>query len=237
MENTRNLPLPEPLLQVDQIEVPASGTRRPLTLSLALRAGELHLVHSSDADLSTIIADLLLGLRSSARGSVRFDGARWDDMPEAEAFRLRGGIGRVLTRGNWITTWSVMDNVLLPARHHTVMPADQLRELACDMARQFGLPGLPVLLPGECATADLERAACVRAFLGRPRLVILEHPMDDGGSDLLPPLMSAVQRMRRRGGAVIWMTRDRSLLERRDIPADRRYRIVGGLLLDQEHGA
>lgn len=237
MNNMRNLPSAEPLLQVDAIEVPASGTRRPLTLSLDLRAGELQLIHSPDVDLSTSIADLLLGLRRSDRGSVRFDGARWDEMPEAEAFRLRGRIGRVLTHGNWITTWSVMDNVLLPARHHTVMPAGQLRELACGLARQFGLPGLPVLLPGECAAADLERAACVRAFLGRPRLVILEHPLDDGGSGLLPALMSAVQRLRRRGGAVIWMTRDRSLLERRDISADRRYRIVGGLLLDQEHGA
>ena len=38
---------------------------------------------------------------------------------------------------------------------------------------------------------DLQRAACVRAFLGTPDLVLLERPDEGVYPDIMPPLINA----------------------------------------------
>lgn len=181
--------------------------------------------------------DRLLGLDVSDAGTVRYLGRAWRDLTPPEAFAWRRSIGRVQSRGNWMETRSVMENLLLPLKHHTVVPENILRDSASLLARRFGLPGLPVHLPEACPASDLERAACVRAFLGRPTLVVLEHPMEFEDSSVFEPMIDAIQQVRRRKGAVVWLTRHESIVSDRSVPADRRYRISGGQLLDLEKPA
>lgn len=214
------------------MQVSARGALPGLTLDFALRPGELELIDSRYKERSSDIADALLGLAEAGTGSVRFLGRAWHELTRREAFELRRGIGRVQHRGNWMEARSVMDNLLMPARHHTILPEHELRERACALAQQFGLPGLPMLLPDDCAPADLERAACVRAFLGRPALVVLEHPMAFEDSDLLVSLLNAIQQVRRRGGAVIWFTEHVSHAMEASLSADRHRELVDTQLID-----
>jgi len=221
-----------PILTAKALRIGASGTAPAVELDLNIRSGELHLVLSPEIERSAAIVDALLGLGGS--GDVSFGGVAWAVLPRSEACRRRGSIGRVLSEGNWMETRSVMENLLLPLRHHTVLPDESLRQMASDLARRFGLPGLPILRPDQCSAEDLERAACVKAFVGRPELAILEHPMEFADSGLLHPLIDAIQRVRRRGGAVLWFTRSRAVLAEGAIGADRRYRVAGARLLDLE---
>ena len=221
-----------PILEASALRVPASASSPELVCDISVHPGDLQVLFSPDRASSTAVADGLLGLAGS--GDVRFRGQAWSDLSPSAANRLRGGVGRVLSRGNWMETRSVMENLLLPLRHHTVLPDRHLREMACRLAGSFGLPGLPTLLPHRCSAADLERAACIKAFVGSPDLVILEHPLDFGDAGLLSPLIEAIQGVRRQGGAVVWFTGKRSVSEDPCIPADRRYRMVRNRLLALE---
>lgn len=225
---------PVPILSVDRAQIPASANTPELEIKLQVYPGELHLIYSRDRQRNSIIADAMLGLAPVAHGKIRFLGNDWAELSGDAAFGQRRGVGRVQREGNWMETRSVMENLLLPLRHHTLIPEQQLRTSASDLAQRFGLPGLPMQLPGECATADLQRAACIRAFLGRPQLVVLEHPAVSGDRDLIRPLMESIQQVRRRQGAIIWFTEHLSLMSDRGIPADRRYRIDSNQLLAWE---
>lgn len=218
------------LLSATDLRIAATGTSPVLRLSLSLEAGDLHLIHTRDRRRSTVIGDVLLGIEDPGGGRVRYLGHDWSTLDAAEAFRLRRTVGRIQATGNWIGTRSVMDNMLLPVLHHSLVPPDVLQEQAGSLARRFGLPGLPTLLPDECAVTDLQRAACVRAFLGRPALVILEYPIDREDPAMLAPLMIAIQQVRRRGGAVLWFTQHLAIAADHAIPADRRLQIVGAQL-------
>ncbi len=226
------------LLSADGLRIAARGALPALTVDLTLGAGELHLVQTRHKEHSTDIADGLLGLLDEAAAqSVRYQGTRWSDLPVREAFAQRRSVGRVRSEGQWMATRSVMENVLLPSLHHTILPEGPLRESASALALRFGLPGLPSALPDECTSADLERAACIRAFLGRPALVILEHPMEFEDSSLLAPMMNAIQQTRRHGGSVLWFTEHLAHLSDLSIPADCRYRLIGARLLVLGSGA
>jgi phospholipid/cholesterol/gamma-HCH transport system ATP-binding protein len=221
-----------PTLSAAAMQVAARGAFAALTLDLLLCPGQLQLIHSRHKERSGDIGDVLLGLAHAGTGIVRFLGRAWHELTRREAFELRRGIGRVQDRGNWMEARTVMDNLLLPLRHHTILPERELREHASALARQFGLPGLPMLLPDDCVPGDLERAACVKAFLGRPALVVLEHPIAFEDSDLLVPLMNAIQQVRRRGGSVIWFTEHASHALEASLSADHQCELVDTHLID-----
>ncbi|MCB1784620.1 MAG: hypothetical protein H6953_09420 [Chromatiaceae bacterium] len=218
-----------PILDTHRLRIAADTGLSALEFDLQVLAGELHLLYLRDRRTATTVADALLGI-GSAGGTVRYLGQAWHDLDHDASLRLRRGIGRVRGDGNWNETRPVIDSVLLPARHNGVVEDRVLREQAGKLAQRFGLPGLPTELPARCLVSDLERAACVRAFLGRPVLVILEHPMQFEDSAMLAPLIEAIQQVRRRGGAVLWFTEHRQLAADRGIPADRRHHVVGSQL-------
>ena len=227
---------PTPTLSASGMQVAARGAFAALTLEFVVHPGELQIVRSRHKARSGDIVDALLGLVDAGAGTVRFLGKAWRELGRREAFELRREVGRVRERGNWMEARSVMDNLLLPARHHTILPESILRERAGVLASQFGLPGLPLLLPSDCAPQDLERAACVRAFLGRPSLVVLEHPMAFEDTDLLLPLIDAIQQLRRRGGAAIWFTEHPLHATEAGLTADRSFELVDTHLIEMDAG-
>jgi phospholipid/cholesterol/gamma-HCH transport system ATP-binding protein len=97
-------------------------------------------------------------------------------------------------------------NVLLAQLHHRGEDPGVLRERAAELACSFGLPGLPLGRPDDLSAADQARAACVRAFLGRPALLLLETPTSKA-PDLADALLAALAEARDDGAAAIWFMR------------------------------
>jgi phospholipid/cholesterol/gamma-HCH transport system ATP-binding protein len=195
----------------------------PLTLQLA--PGELILVEARNLAIAAWFADLCCGLVPLAGGTARFLGRSWADVPHAYACAMRGHIGRVFAEGGWIGFLDVATNVLLPHLHHNRDAPDNLREQAIALALDFGLPGLPLDPVGNLSQIDLARAACVRAFLGDPALVVLESPLQGWFRDLLEPLVNTLTAARHGGAAAIWFMHEDSIWGDRNIPADWRYRL------------
>src|SRR6201993_3282840 len=180
-----------------------AGEAPALEIDLRLMAGELALVDSRHSARPTWLADLCCGLVPLAAGRARFLGRDWSAVPPHYADALRGRIGRVFHLGSWIGFMDVATNILLPQLHHTRDDLSELRKRATALCCAFGLPGLPLVRPGELAAADLARVACVRAFLGDPALVLLESPVQGRFTTLLSPLLNALAGGgRRRGSAV-----------------------------------
>ncbi|MGI9336336.1 MAG: organic solvent ABC transporter ATP-binding protein [Gammaproteobacteria bacterium] len=209
-----------------------SGLGRSVRASLQLSGGELALVQCSDAAESALIADACVGLRPPRTGAVRFMGQDWARLGPAACARMRSRIGRVFGRGSWLEHLSVADNILLPSLHHTRTPVAELREQAVALARSFALPGLPSGRPSAHARSDLQRAACVRALMGSPSLIVLEEPIEDVFPEAVAPLVNALRRLRDQGAAVLWFVLDPLVWQDRTIPADRRFRLLGRTLTE-----
>ena len=216
-----------PILEVLQAQPEAETTHLPSAmLHLRLLAGDCALIEIRDPVRASEFADLCCGHLSLRRGRVRFLGRDWATMPGEQAAALRGRIGRVFGIGAWIGFLNMDLNILLPQLHHTRRPAEALREAAAELARGFGLPGLPLVRPEVLSSADLARAACVRAFLGEPLLLLLESPSQAQFTDLVSPLLNALATARDRGAAAIWLTRSDFVWTDRSFPATHRLRLA-----------
>jgi len=201
------------------------GEVAPPAVTLRLMPGELALIDARDADRAAWFADLCCGLMPLAEGSVHFLGHDWAAMPAHYAAALRGRISRVFAAGGWVAFLDMTTNILLPQLHHTRDDPGALREEAAALARGFGLPGLPTGLPGSLSAADLARAACVRAFLGDPALLLLETPVQGRFVELFVRLLNALALARQNGAAAIWLTGSDLVWGDRTVPAAHRLRL------------
>ena len=150
-------------------------------------------------------ADLCSGLMPLMGGRVRFLGRDWSTAPRDHADALRGHIGRLFHQPLRPDTRDVAARVLLGRLHHTRIPEADVRAEAMAVAQRFGLPGLPAGSARLVSEPDLLRAACVRAFLGSPRLLILELPLAAQADELRSALLGAGTEARGRGAAVMWL--------------------------------
>ena len=213
------------------------GAAPAAEINLRLMAGELVLVDARHSARPTWLADLCCGLLPLAAGSARFLGHDWSAVPPDYAAALRGQIGRVFSSGSWIGFWDVATNILLPQLHHTRDDPNELRERATALCCAFGLPGLPLVRPGDLAAGDLARAACVRAFLGDPLLVLLENPVQGRFTTLLLALLDALAAARDRGAAAVWFTGSDLVWRDPSIPATTRLRLAERGLLPGSRAA
>lgn len=201
-------------------------------INLSVYGGDLVLMRFPRPELSARFADVCCGINRPIRGASYFLGTDWQTLPPDQRNALRGRIGRVFAAGNWIEHLPLMENILIPQLHHTRRSVDRIRDEAAALAELFGLPGLPVGLPGSFMPGDLQRAACVRAFLGLPWLILLEEPTAGLGSNFLFALISAIRTARDRGAAVIWMTGKGKVWKDSSIPAAHRYRAAARRLME-----
>src|SRR3954470_708138 len=190
-------------------------------LSLRLLPGECTLIEASEARQLAAFADLCSGLITLHSGNVRFVGRDWSDVPHDYAAALRSRIGRVFATGGWLPFLDVETNILLPQLHHTRRGREELRQEAQGLAREFGLPGLPVGGIDALAAADLGRAGLVRAFLGEPLLVLLEDPTRGLLAPTAPAVLNHATMTQDRGGAVVWLARNGFARSNPSFPADQ----------------
>lgn len=177
-------------------------------VSFRLRHSELMLLRLESGSLSIPLADVAVGALEPAQGSVAFLGELWSSRTEQDQLAARAKIGRVFEEPGWISELDMEDNIILSQRHHTRRPDSAIRDEASELARRFSLPGLPQGRPSAMRAPDLRRAACVRAFMGKPELLILERPTAGVYPDIMPALMSSVKAAQSHGAAVLWMTDD-----------------------------
>lgn len=196
-------------------------------ITFTLCEGELMLVRLGAEQARIPLANAAEGMVAPDEGHVRFMGQDWNDLPVARVFPERGRIGRVFSEPAWITELTVDENLTLAQRHNTRRPEADIRNEAAALARLFSLPGLPQGVSSTVRRQDLQRAACVRAFLGKPQLLILEEPTAGVYPQIMSPLMASLRAARARGAAVLWMTTDQNVWNDRGIPATLRSTMSG----------
>ena len=194
-------------------------------MELAVTEGDFVLIEIQEPRQGGAFGDLCAGLEPLDAGEVRFLGRDWRATPDRLADALRGRIGRLFQQPLREDTPDVAARVLLARSYHTRVADDVLRAEATALALRFGLPGLPAGPARLLSDTDLLRAACVRAFLGEPLLVVVELPPTSQEDTLLDALLGAGAAARSRGAGVIWLAMPGPALRERSIAPTLRLRL------------
>ena len=209
-------------------------------VNFALRPGELILITLAPGHVRSPFADLTQALIHPHGGEVRFAGRSWKTMSPTITARNRSRIGRVFDVGGWVSNLDVDENVLLAQRHHNTAPAAELRQRADELARRFGMDGVPTRRPAEASQSELRMSQWVRALLAPMSVLVLERPTRDVRPEAIAPFLESIGAARARGTAVLWITTDGAApgLMQNIAPPDvtERYAVRGDQLVGETAG-
>jgi phospholipid/cholesterol/gamma-HCH transport system ATP-binding protein len=197
------------------------------SLNLSLAPGDLTVVSWENEEVRNPLADAAEGLIAPMRGAVTFLGEDWQTMAADRVAAQRGKIGRVFEGESWLSDLDVDQNITLAQRHHTRRHVEEIEQEATQLCRVFGLLGLPRGRPSSMRRQELQKAACVRAFLGAPILILLENPTVGIYTDVIAPLINTVREARDRGAAVLWTTNELQVWSHFEQRATARYSMIG----------
>lgn len=143
-------------------------------ISLDIHSGEIIGIAGGSGSGKSVLLKTLTGLRRPNAGEVLLTDKKIDSIdPEAKAAL----IGVLFQQGALFSSLSVAQNIMLPLREHTDLPAAGQEGIA---AMKLALAGLPVdsgiKFPSELSGGMIKRAALARALALDPRILFLDEP-------------------------------------------------------------
>ena len=208
------LPAPSKSLRVEHVAVAAPRGRRLLLsdVNLELKAGQGLGVIGPSAAGKSCFARAIAGAWPVQRGSVRLDGATFDQWTHAELGRHIGYLPQTL---------QLFDGTI--AQNISRFEAAPASEAVIEAARAAGIHDMILKLPagydtpvgvdgGALSAGQRQRIGLARALFRKPFLVVLDEPNSNLDADGDASLIRAMQEIRLRGGIVIVVVHRPNLL-------------------------
>jgi phospholipid/cholesterol/gamma-HCH transport system ATP-binding protein len=146
-------------------------------LNLDIVAGEIIGIAGGSGAGKSVLLKTLTGLHRPDAGEVLLSGKPVQSIAAAERASL---IGVLFQQGALFSSLSVAQNIMLPMREHTVLPAKDQEQIA---AMKLALAGLPadigVKFPSALSGGMVKRAALARALALDPKILFLDEPTSD----------------------------------------------------------
>ena len=158
-------------------------------LNLDVTAGEIIGIAGGSGSGKSVLLKTLTGLHRPDAGDVLLRGKPVQSIAAAERASL---ICVLFQQGALFSSLTVAQNVMVPMREHTVLPAAQQIQIA---AMKLALTGLPadtaIKFPSALSGGMVKRAALARALALDPRILFL----DESTSDLDPIAASGIDAL------------------------------------------
>jgi len=182
------------LVQLSNVRIDRSGRTILRDVSLQVPKGSITAVLGpSGSGKSTLLAALTGELRPVA-GNVTLFGK---PIPQrtAELLEMRKSVGVLLQGNGLLTDLTVAENVALPLRTHTRLPAPVLRRLVQMKLHSVGLLAAADAWPRELSGGMARRVALARALALDPPLMIYDEPLTGLDPIASGVIMSLIQRL------------------------------------------
>lgn len=170
----------------------AFGRRRVFeSLDCSFVRGRISVLMGGSGTGKSTLLRMIGGLQRPDEGSIHVAGEEIVGLGEIGLARVRDRLGMLFQNGALLDSMSVFDNVALPLREHTGLPAAEIAERVHDRLAAVGLSDIDDLLPGELSGGMLRRAALARAIVMEPEILLCDEPF----SGLDPPNVSRVEAL------------------------------------------
>jgi putative ABC transport system ATP-binding protein len=180
-------------------------------VSLRVNHGEnVAIVGPSGCGKSTLL-NLIGGIDHPTAGSVTIDGARIDQMSDADAtrFRLRH-IGFVFQRFYLMPALTAIENVELPMAEAR-LPRDHRVRRARELLAYVGLGDRGDHRPAQLSGGEQQRVAIARALANKPQLLVADEPTGELDAKTGTEMIELIAQVNRDGTTIVVVTHDEDL--------------------------
>ncbi len=196
-------------------------------ISLVLRSGESAAITGRSGEGKSTLLHILGTLEKPCSGSLVICGKSVDTHPLSS---LRNAhIGFIFQTFNLLEDYSVLENVLMPARigRQSANHDSRARQRALELLAEVGLDQRAHFPAKLLSGGEKQRAAIARALINDPEILLADEPsgnLDSSNSQIIHELLLGCCRIK--GKALIVVTHDQELANL----TDHRYLLKEGVL-------
>jgi putative ABC transport system ATP-binding protein len=180
-------------------------------VSLRVNRGDyVAIVGPSGCGKSTLL-NLVGGIDHPTAGTVTINGARIDQMRDAEVTRFRlQHIGFVFQRFYLMPALTAIENVELPMAE-AKMPREQRVRRARELLAYVGLAERRDHRPAQLSGGEQQRVAIARALANKPQLLVADEPTGELDATTGAEMIELIAQVNRDGTTIVVVTHDEDL--------------------------
>lgn len=146
------------------------------TINMDIRRGVVTAVVGGRGAGKSCLLDLIGGRLRPDAGHVAVDGQDVHRLNAGGLRALRRDMGMLFPSGALLGDLNVFDNLALPLRVHTSLPAPLVRQLVLLRLEWVGLRGARRLMPAALSPHAARRAGLARAVMLDPSILLCDEP-------------------------------------------------------------
>ena len=171
----------EPIIQFIDVHksfVSANGAvQRVLRgVNFSIRPGMTTVIGGASGQGKSVAIKLILGLMKPDTGKILVEGKDITTMGSRELNAVRSNFGVLFQGVALFDSMTVFENVALPLREKTKLPADEIRERVMASLEQFGLVGHEEKFPAQLSGGMQKRVGLARALQLQPKIMLFDEP-------------------------------------------------------------
>ena len=167
-------------------------------VNFTVEKGEYVAIMGESGSGKTTLLNILAALDKPTAGNVILDGKDFSTIKEADVATFRReNLGFVFQEFNLLDTLSLEDNIFLPLVLEG-KSVGEMKQLLTPIAERLGITDLLYKYPYEVSGGQKQRAACARAIITNPKIILADEPtgaLDSKSTDELLRLFDEINKM------------------------------------------
>lgn len=167
-------------------------------VNFTVEQGEYVAIMGESGSGKTTLLNILAALDKPTTGNVILDGKDFSTIKEADVATFRReNLGFVFQEFNLLDTLSLEDNIFLPLVLEG-KSVGEMKQLLTPIAERLGITDLLYKYPYEVSGGQKQRAACARAIITNPKIILADEPtgaLDSKSTDELLRLFDEINKM------------------------------------------
>jgi len=145
-------------------------------VNFSIKAGMTTVIGGASGQGKSVAIKLILGLMKPDTGKILIEGKDITTMRSRELNEVRSNFGVLFQGVALFDSMTVFENVALPLREKTKLPAEEIRKRVMESLAQFGLTGHEDKFPAQLSGGMQKRVGLARALQMQPKIMLFDEP-------------------------------------------------------------
>lgn len=197
------------VLKVSHIEKTYGGRNRTFKvindISFSVKKGEFAGIMGASGSGKTTLLNCISTIDSVTSGDICIEGKNVTALSQKEITKFRReSLGFIFQEFNLLDTLSVFENIALPLAVRKIDSAE-IKSKVDEISDVLKISDILSKFPNEISGGQKQRAACARAVIGLPKLLLADEPTGSLDSASSKVLMDSFKTINQRLDATILM--------------------------------